>query len=361
VTEAEFIAIISGQRSDFVAEAQRTALRIGSWFYGIGVSLRNRSFDFGVRRSRRTPVPVVSIGNITTGGTGKTPFAAFVAGWFREHGVRVTFVSRGYLAAEGQPNDEALVLEQLCPDVPHLQQPDRVAGARRAVDEHHAQLVILDDGFQHRRLHRDLDIVLIDALNPWGFGHLLPRGLLREPVSSLRRSDLIAITRVDQASAEQVGAIRQRIAAIKPDLSMIEVAFPPLRLVNASGQTAGLDSLRRQPVVAFCAIGHPQAFFSMLEREQFDTRDTRTFPDHHDFTSADVADLNRWAESSSATAVVVTQKDLVKLRHDNLGGRPLWAVEIGARIVAGQTEWEFAAQAILARVRPNGFEQKATK
>lgn len=361
MTEAEFIALISSQRSGFAADVQRAALRIGSWFYGIGVSLRNRSFDLGVRRPRRVAVPVVSIGNITTGGTGKTPFAAFVARWFRDHSVRVTFVSRGYRAAEGQPNDEALVLEQLCPDVPHLQQPDRVAGARRAVDEHHAQLVILDDGFQHRRLARDLDIVLIDALNPWGFGHLLPRGLLREPVSSLRRSHLVAITRVDQASPEQVAAVRQRIAAIKPDLPVIEVAFPPLRLVNASGQTAELDSLRRQPVVAFCGIGHPQAFFSMLEREQFDIRDTRTFPDHHHFTSTDVAELSRWTNESSATAVVVTQKDLVKLRRDDLGGRPLWAVEIGAKIVAGQPAWDTAARNILARVGPDKAEQKETK
>jgi len=195
--------------------------------------------------------------------------------------------------------------------------------------------------------------VLIDALNPWGYGHLLPRGLLREPISSLRRAHLVAITRVDQASPEQLAAIRQRIAAVRSDLPVIEVAFPPTRLINASRQTVDLDSLRRQPVVAFCGIGHPQAFFSMLEREQFDTRDTRTFPDHHHFTSTDVTKLGQWVEASSATAVVVTQKDLVKLRRDDLGGRPLWAVEIGARIVHGQDAWDTAAQMILARLLNN--------
>src|SRR4029077_18396307 len=116
--------------------------------------------------------------NLTTGGTGKTPFAAHLARWFREQNVRVAFLSRGYGAAPGDVNDEALVLDRLCPDVPHLQNRDRVEGARIACEEFESQLLILDDGFQHRRLARDLDIVLIDALNPWGYGHLLPRGML---------------------------------------------------------------------------------------------------------------------------------------------------------------------------------------
>ena len=303
MTESDFLALISGRRVGLAADLQRAALRGGSWFYRGGVTLRNLMFDVGLRRAHGVHVPVVSIGNLTTGGTGKTPFAAFVARGFLERGVRVAFVSRGYHSVDGSPNDEALVLEQLCPNVPHLQQPDRVASARKAQAELHAQLIILDDGFQHRRLHRDLDIVLIDALNPWGYGHLLPRGLLREPLSSLRRAHLVAITRVDQASAEQLAAIRQRVVAVRADLPVIEVAFPPLRLVNASGQTVELDSLRHQPAVAFCGIGHPQAFFSMLEREQFTVRDTRTFPDHHHFTSSDVSELDRWAEASSANAV----------------------------------------------------------
>jgi tetraacyldisaccharide 4'-kinase len=353
MTEADFIALISGQRVGWAADLQRAALRVGSWFYRGGVTLRNLMFDVGLRRAHVVRVPVVSIGNLTTGGTGKTPFAAFVARWFVDRGVSVAFVSRGYRAADGSPNDEALVLEQLCPTVPHLQQPDRVVSARRAHVELQAQLIILDDGFQHRRLHRDLDIVLIDALNPWGYDHLLPRGLLREPISSLRRAHLVAITRADQASPEQLVAIRKCVAAVRADLPVIEVAFPPLRLINASGQTAELDSLRNQPVVAFCGIGHPHAFFSMLDREQFAMRDTRTFPDHHHFTSNDVTKLGRWAEASSAIAVVVTQKDLVKLRRDDLGGRPLWAVEIGARIVCGQEAWDNAVQTILARLLNN--------
>ena len=135
-------------------------------------------------------MPVISVGNITTGGTGKTPMVAWLARWFRNQDVRVALVSRGYRAeAEGQ-NDEARELATLLPDVPHLQNPDRVAAARIAIDELETQLIILDDGFQHRRIHRDLEIVLIDALQPFGFGHVLPRGLLREPLRGLAHPTL---------------------------------------------------------------------------------------------------------------------------------------------------------------------------
>src|SRR4029079_10034726 len=125
-------------------------------------------------------------------------------------------------------NDEALVLEQLCPDVPHLQNPDRVASARVAREELDSQLLILDDAFQHRRLARDLDIVLIDALNPWGYGHLLPRGLLREPLSSLRRADLVVLTSADQCTPHARQSIIDRIASIRGQNQVVEVAYQPL-------------------------------------------------------------------------------------------------------------------------------------
>src|SRR4029077_6547005 len=141
----------------------------------------------------------------------------------------------GYGAGAGGSNDEALVLDQLCPDVPHLQNADRVTAARVAVEELDSQLLILDDGFQHRRLARDLDIVLIDATNPWGFGHLLPRGLLREPLLSLARAGLVIITRVDQVSRTEIIAIRDQIARFNSQCAIAEVMFVPERLVNASG------------------------------------------------------------------------------------------------------------------------------
>ena len=147
-----------------------------SLLYGLVVRVRNRAYDGGLFQIRRVDVPVVSIGNLTAGGTGKTPCVEYVARFYRQLDLRVAILSRGYGAASG-PNDEALLLEENLPDVPHLQGADRVETATTAVEELESEVLVLDDGFQHRRLGRDLDVVLIDATCPWGYGHLLPRGL----------------------------------------------------------------------------------------------------------------------------------------------------------------------------------------
>src|SRR5262249_14336937 len=155
--------------------------------YGLAVRLRNLCYHLGWKRSYRAPVPVVSVGNLTVGGTGKTPCVEYVARYYREHDLRVAILSRGYGGSSRPPtpssgrNDEARVLEENLPDVPHLQGADRVALATVAVEELDSEVLVLDDGFQHRRLARNLDVVLVDTTVPWGYGYLLPRGLLREP------------------------------------------------------------------------------------------------------------------------------------------------------------------------------------
>ena len=178
----DFQELVSGRRRGPAAAALRGALGAGEWFYTAAIRWRNRRYDRGRAPVHRVGVPVVSVGNLTLGGTGKTPLVGWLGRWFCRRGVRAAVVSRGYGAAAGQPNDEALELRRSLPGVPHLQDADRVAAARQAITACAAQLVVLDDGFQHRRLGRDLDIVLLDALEPFGFGHVFPRGMLREPV-----------------------------------------------------------------------------------------------------------------------------------------------------------------------------------
>ncbi len=165
----------------------RGALALAEIPYAAAVDWRNRRYDCGAT-VQRVGVPVVSVGNLTLGGTGKTPLVEWLARWFADRGVRVVLVSRGYGALPGQPNDEALELAQSLPQVPHLQNRDRVQAALEAIGELGAQLILLDDGFQHRRLARDLDLVLVDALEPFGFGHVFPRGTLREPLAGWRRA-----------------------------------------------------------------------------------------------------------------------------------------------------------------------------
>jgi tetraacyldisaccharide 4'-kinase len=217
-----------------------------------------------------------------------------------------------------------------------LQGADRVALARTAVDELESEVLVLDDGFQHRRLDRDLDLVLIDATEQKGYGYLLPRGLWREPRSSLRRAGLIVLTRCDQASRERVDELRRQVQRYAPAAPVIETRHGPVELVNSSGATAPLDTLHGSPVFAFCGIGNPSAFRRTLDDLGADIRDFCVYPDHHAYNRDDVESLrNRMADLPSDALVVTTQKDLVKLRVDRLGDRPLWSLRVRLQVLSG--------------------------
>jgi tetraacyldisaccharide 4'-kinase len=289
----------------------------------------------GWRIVHRAAVPVVSVGNLTVGGTGKTPCVEYIAGFYRRSDRRVAVLSRGYGSAGGR-NDEALVLEETLPDVPHLQGADRVALARTAIEELESEVLVLDDGFQHRRLARDLDVVLIDVTEPQGYGYLLPRGLLREPRSSLRRAGLVVLTRCDQASAERVDAVRREVRRYAPAVPVVETNHGPVELVNSSRTVAPLDELRARPVAAFCGIGNPEAFRRTLTDLGADIRAFRVYPDHHSYGRADVDSLRAWLRELSPDGLAVTtQKDLVKLRIDRLGDRPLWSLRVRLQVLTG--------------------------
>ncbi|HVS35951.1 MAG TPA: tetraacyldisaccharide 4'-kinase [Gemmataceae bacterium] len=341
-----YLAVVRGEARGFGPSLQRLGLSAAAVPYGIAVRLRNIGYDRGWLRTHRVPTPVVSVGNLTVGGTGKTPFVEHVAGFYRRSDVRVAVLSRGY-GAETGPNDEALVLEENLPDVPHLQGKDRVALAQAAIEELKSELLVLDDGFQHRRLFRDLDLVLIDATQPWGFGRLLPRGLLREPKSGLRRAHLIALTRCDQVGEADRGRLRREVQRRAPGVPVIETTHRPVELVNADGETASLDMLRGRSIAAFCGVGNPEAFRRTLTDCGAAVRDFRVYPDHHAFTREDVADLRIWADGLPRDChVVVTQKDLVKLRISRLGDRPLWSLRIRLHILAGADELERRLEAV---------------
>ncbi len=304
--------------------------------YGAGVALRNALFNRGWKRSERAEVPVISVGNLTLGGTGKTPCVEYVARFYRQLDQRVTILSRGYGSEHG-PNDEALVLEENLSDVPHLQGADRVALARTAVEELESDVLVLDDGFQHRRLARDLDLVLIDATQPWGHGHLFPRGLLREPRTSLRRAHLLLLTRCDQVSPSERGRLREEIARYAGGAPLVETTHRPVEWINADRSPAALERLTGRPAVAFCGIGNPEAFRHTLQGLGITAEAFRTYPDHHAYTRSDVDELRAWAGQLARDAVIVTtQKDLVKLRLTQLAGRELWALRIGLHVETGE-------------------------
>jgi tetraacyldisaccharide 4'-kinase len=327
-------AVISGQARGLWPGLQRAGLRLASVPYGLAVGARNRLYDRGWLSSRRAPVPVVSVGNLTAGGTGKTPCVEYVARYYRQRDLRVAVLSRGYGSTAG-PNDEALVLEENLPDVPHLQGPDRATLAALAVEELESEILVLDDAFQHRRLARDLDLVLVDVTDPWGRGHLLPRGLLRESPRGLRRAGIVMLTRCDQASAAEVDRLAETTARLAPGVPVVRTTHRPAELVNRD--TAPLGRLQGRPVAAFCGIGNPEAFRQTLLGLGARVEAFRTFPDHHAYTRGDVDDLTAWARRQAAdTVVVTTQKDLVKLRLTRLGPYELWALRVRLHVEAGQ-------------------------
>jgi tetraacyldisaccharide 4'-kinase len=341
------LAVVRGEATGLRPTMTRFGLAVASIPYGAVVRLRNFAYDRGWITVHRAAAPVVSIGNLTVGGVGKTPFVEFVADYYRRREARVAVLSRGYGAADG-PNDEALVLEANLPDVPHLQSADRVALATAAVEELESEVLVLDDGFQHRRLARDVDIVLIDATDPWGGGRLLPRGLLREPASGLRRAHVVALTRCDQATPAAIADIREHLRRLAPDAPLIETVHRPVELIDAAAATAPLDDLRGRPVAAFCGLGNPEAFRRTLIDCGADLRDFRIYPDHHGYSRHDVDDLQTWAGALPRDGmVVVTQKDLVKLGISELGGRLLQALRVRLDVTSGREALESRLDAVL--------------
>jgi tetraacyldisaccharide 4'-kinase len=213
-----------------------------------------------------------------------------------------------------------------------------VAAAQQAIAQYDAGLILLDDAFQHRRLHRDLDVVLVDACEPDGYGHVFPRGTLREPLAGLRRADVVILSRTEMVDDAQRRVIWDRLTPLLADEAIrLEVAHQPTAWRARNGPSQPLDMFRGKQVVAFCGIGNPAGFRHSLQACQCEIRGFREFPDHHPYSADDLRQLDSWVLGSATDvsvrpeAVVCTLKDLVKLDRSAIGGLPLVALEIGMR------------------------------
>lgn len=349
-----FRELVSGQSKGVRATCLRILLRIAEGAYRPVVHWRNFRYDTKPKLIHRVAVPVVSVGNLTLGGTGKTPLVLWLAHWFRQRAIRVTLISRGYGAEAGAQNDEALELEQRLPDVPHLQNANRLEAARVAINEFECQLLLLDDAFQHRRLHRDLDVVVIDALEPFGFGHVFPRGTLREPLSSLKRAQIVCLSRANLVSADQRQSLKVQLQEFNHKAVWVEMAHQPEQLINTAGEEWPVSSISQKRIAAFCGIGNPAAFHRTLLAANAEVVRFRTFPDHHRYNRSDVESLQQWAtESPQVDTVLCTHKDLVKISLSQLGDLPLRALTIGVQILEGQAALESKLSEILARMTGN--------
>lgn len=265
-------------------------------FYAAVTSLRNLAFTVGLLPTHEAPRATISVGNITTGGTGKTPVVQWLAHRLTVGGHRVCILLRGYHGGD----EQRMLQTSLGDDVRVEANSSRVAGAAAAIAaDPDISCFVLDDGFQHRRISRDLDLVLIDASNPFGFDHVLPRGLLREPIRGLKRAEAFLITHCESASDAELERLRATLRR-----------YRDVPIFHAEHVTALPTHLVDRPIFGFCGIGNPEAFRRQLGEK---LAGFAALPDHHLYTADDLRALNQQAKASGAAVLVTTEKDWVKV------------------------------------------------
>jgi len=341
---------MNGQRRDPLAILLRCLLWLGQFPYRAAIALRNLAYDRHWYAITRCDAVVISIGNLTTGGTGKTPLVRYTARLLRRDEYRVALISRGYGSVDGADNDEAMELAATLPDVPHLQNADRVASANIAVEELESQVILMDDGFQHRRLHRDLDILVIDATCPFGFGHLLPRGLLREPIASVRRAAAAVLTRSDAVDDATRQSIRAAVMRHNPQIVWAETVHRPTGLLQWPDQTLPLSHIAGHRVAIVCGIGNPDAFARTVQATGATLVERIELPDHDAYDQETITIIRQKVTElgDKITHVICTHKDLVKIQTDTLAGKPLLAIQIEIDFLSGKDSYDTTIRNIIS-------------
>ncbi len=332
------------QKKSVGLRAMLLPLSLASLPYGWAVRLRSGAYGLGAFTPKRLPCPVISVGNITVGGTGKTPLVMFLARHLAERGISVSVLTRGYKGRKGagavvtdgktillspdEAGDEPYLMANLLEDVPILVGKDRWASGQKALRDYRVRGMILDDGFQHLQLHRDLNILLIDGEIWFGDGSLLPRGILREPLSSLRRAGLVLLTKVKDPDA--CSALESEIRRRRSTASIFHSHYEILGLVGPKKEQEPFDPISGKRVLALSGIGNPHYFVSLLRGGGANVVKEISFPDHHAYTARDMTALKAMAKE--VDWVITTEKDLVKLKRFKIDALPLRALRIEPKI-----------------------------
>lgn len=344
-------ALATDQIDTLPARILKFILLLCSYGYGLAVMLILSRHRNGKNRKYVLPKPVISIGNITLGGVGKTPFVETVARFLLEKKIKPVVLSRGYGAVKAQRmndelshSDEAGVLMESLPEVKIYEGKDKFKTGQTVLREQgDVGTFVLDDGFQHWRLKRDLDIVLIDADKPFGNGYLIPRGILRESVKHLRRADIFVLTKTDLGK-RNLESLRDRLSQIKPGCLIVETVHEPADLSDRRHTSVKkeLDFLRGKKVCSFCGIGDPKSFAYLLSNLGANVKKDFVFMDHHVYQEADINAMVAFCRENRINTVVTTQKDAVKLKSYLALFPPDMAVlslNIKVKIVKGQDEF----------------------
>lgn len=347
----------------------RSLFFILSQFYFLAIKVRWLIYRFKLVPQTKMPCTVISVGNITWGGTGKTPAVIMISKLLREMGKRVAVLSRGYrrskkkdkknkmsivsdgkklLLSSREAGDEPYLLARNLPDVPIIVGKNRINSGKYTIERFASEVVVLDDGFQYWPLHRDIDIVTIDCLNPYGKGYLIPRGSLREPLSHLSRADIFLLTRVNFVSRDDLQRIIGDLGKVNPRSIILESVHRPKYLQGTfSGEKKSLDFIKGKKVVAFSSIGNPYSFEKTLEDLGAKIVKIFRFPDHHGYQGNDLGKIEatyRTDLEKGEVIAVTTEKDGVRLERvispeTDRAFWEIWILKIELEIVRGKEEW----------------------
>jgi tetraacyldisaccharide 4'-kinase len=324
--------------------------------------MRNALYDAGYLKARRLPCPVVSIGNLTVGGTGKTPVTSYLAGMLSDSGYRVAVLSRGYrrrsgkrplLVADGhalladvdESGDEPYLIARLNPAVAVAVGADRVRASRLVCAVSSPEVILLDDAFQHRPVHRDINLLLVDGRDPWGNGRLIPLGPLRESPSGVSRADALIVTR---SHGECPDALQAVLARHNRHAALLHLRIQPDGYVRADGEEVGPAALKGFSVFAFSGIARPQRFEEDLRSLGVHLVGARHFPDHHRYRRRDLASIAREARERGAEALVTTEKDLTRVTGVAHGGLPWYALRLRIDSLGGSALSAFVLEKLRA-------------
>ena len=325
-----------------------------SLLYGLGTKVILSCYGVGLLKRHRLLRPVMSVGNITWGGVGKTPLVELIAGYLKERKLEPVILIRGYMPEVSFPfSDEAKVLQENLGDIPVVVGRNRWKMAKEALNHHTVDAFILEDGFQHWRITRDLDIVAVDTTNPFGNGHLIPRGILREPLEHLRRAHIFVLTKTDfgQANLEK---IKLKLRKLNPEALIVESVHQAVGLLDLCDPQRSVDLafLRTQRVCAFCSIGDPDSFRKMLNSLGAQVVCLVPFRDHYQYDEKDIRYVVDQGKAQGAAVFVTTHKDAVKLAgHLKFWqkGNGLFSLRIRLAITQGQQEFYARISHLLER------------
>lgn len=359
--EEYLVDIVKGRKQGLLPTLILIVLTILAKIYRIIIYIRKKLYQWEVLNSKSLDSTVISVGNITVGGTGKTPIVKKIAADLAAAGFKTVILSRGYkgefsddigvvsngnsvLMSAAEAGDEPYLLAQFLDSIPVVVGASRQQTGKYACARFDPDFIILDDGFQHWQVKRDYDIVSIDAVNPFGGEELLPGGLLREPLSSLTRADRVVITRADQVSAEQLEAIKTKIKQIKSDLEIISTRHQPTYLRDIISKQHQQIDLKNKRVMAVSGIGNPRSFEMTLEELGAEIVKKIRYQDHHSYTEEEINRLFTLATVHNVDKIVTTEKDAVSIDAElielNNVDIDVQALGIELEILEGAQTWE---------------------